>query len=239
MFKAKLKKEIPNTIYDCTKTDSVSDQLLRWTDSIDFIGTIIIACNFLAGLAISIILGVAIYNTFDIHWFWPFFIGLIITVVNALIIHLVFQFVTMLFSALASLVLNTRVTADVELYTASKEKEEKNNTGSTNNPTSDTASPVVAPAEPQVITDEATLEEYKKKIDEFLMNAMECTSVNEVLERWEALQLEKHPVVDNINEQIANAASIERMYGKIGKNVEKLLEKVTSYYLMAKFRKEI
>lgn len=238
MFKDRIKKEIPESLKACTRVDTVSEQILRWTDSVDIIGKIIIVLNVIAGLAISIVLGVFVWDFSEeyISWFWPVITGLVITSVNVLIIHIVFQFITMLFSALASLVLNTRVTADVELFSASNEKNNPSPV-SGNSPVTDPLGP--KSFEPPIITDKATLEEYKTKIDEFLMGADDCDSIGEMLERWEKLGLERHPVVEHIQEMIANAASAERMYGKIGNNVGKTLDKVTSYYLKAKFRGEI
>lgn len=120
----------------------------------------------------------------------------------------------------------------------SNEKEEAKSTEGTENAMPEVP-PVTIPVEPPVITDEATLEEYKKKIDEFLLDAGKCVRISELRECWESLNLGRHPVVENIGKEILEAEKVERFYGFLDGRAAKTVEKITSYYLMAKFRKEI
>ena len=233
MIKDKLEKVIPKTINDCRKTDPVSEQILRWTDSVSFIGNIIITLNVIAGLVISIVLGVCIWDISDeyISWFWPCITGLAITTVNVLIIHIVFQFIKMLFSALASIVLNTRVTADVGLYTASKETRNENKENvvyhevSKANEKGDVKK-TERKSDAPIIADDTISTAEKEKIGAFMEEALECKRVSEIWEKWKACNFREHRVFVSIEKEIETALSIERMYGASGARIEKIVGKI-------------
>ena len=83
------------------------------------------------------------------------------------------------------------------------------------------------------------LGEYKEKIENYLRSADEYAKISDMLEDWNALELQGYYVVEQIREQLVEADEEERVNGISYERVKNTVESITQYYLKAAFRKEI
>lgn len=131
MFSRQIKKEIPRSVDDCIKPDLVSTNLWEWCEWIEKWGKILFWVLLIGGLVLSISGSIVekqvvvkeatrwseaekeIRTTFDFERFIPLLLD---TILYAFLEYCVYHVIALLIGALASVVQNTRISANVALY---------------------------------------------------------------------------------------------------------------------------
>lgn len=109
-------KEIPRSLQDCTKMDGVSKSLWQWAKILETIAFVLFWLNAIAGLIVGIALGADAYD----DGFWLFMAGFFGGLFAGVLAYLAFFVAALLVGSLASIVENTRVSADVALFEAAR-----------------------------------------------------------------------------------------------------------------------
>lgn len=128
------KKTIPKTLEECHKPSKLVVALRKYAHSIHQFGKIlciiVIILGLISAITSSLIYDVSAYGKvgdiedFD---FWNFLISFGITILEAWSIETVASFLSVLLSALANLVYNNSITANVSLYQAEKQSTDDKN----------------------------------------------------------------------------------------------------------------
>lgn len=116
LFGEHKQKVIPSSLQDCTKMDSVSKSLWQWAKNLEMIALILFWLNAVAGLIVGIGLGADAYD----DGFLLFMAGFLGGLFAGVLAYLAFFVAALLVGSLASIVENTRVSADVALFEAAK-----------------------------------------------------------------------------------------------------------------------
>lgn len=135
MFSGYIKKEIPKNMDDCIKPDSVSTNLWVWCERLEKWGKILFWILFIGGLIFSISSSIVekevvvreatywsdakteVRTTFDFELFIPLLLD---TALYAFLEYCAYHIIALLIGALASIVQNTKITADIALYNTAK-----------------------------------------------------------------------------------------------------------------------
>ena len=117
-------KKIPKTLKECTRGEHISDELYTWSDRLKTIGIFSLVILLSVGLLISIyqvensLVGELMSDDGVL-----FIIAYAKWVVAGIIIFIICYVLSVFLGACASVVQNTRITADVALYLAQKQEE--------------------------------------------------------------------------------------------------------------------
>ncbi|MBO4954579.1 MAG: hypothetical protein J6D04_05505 [Clostridia bacterium] len=101
---------IPKTLKECYEENELVARLWKTCDNIEFVGRIIFGVVLIIGFIVALVFG--IYD----GAIGEFVIVFAISFVGALFECLIYKFIAMRFASLASLVQNTRISANVTLY---------------------------------------------------------------------------------------------------------------------------
>ena len=106
---------IPQYLTDCTKVDGTSSELFNWAEKVDHLANTLFWISVIMGL----LTGLVLFSVdFDNFW-WVALVVLLLFVINGLINYFILHVIAVLINALASIVHNTDVTANVALLEAS------------------------------------------------------------------------------------------------------------------------
>ena len=114
------KDPIPQNLDQCKQRDSVSSGLLEWANSVISIGQAIMAIVLIFGI-FSIIEALPLLEEIfegDLEYFVAFLTPVITCILSAVGVYFVYQVTALLLRALASIVYNSHVSANVALYSA-------------------------------------------------------------------------------------------------------------------------
>lgn len=111
---------IPQNLKQCKQRDSVSSGLLEWANSVISIGQAIMAIVLIFGI-FSIIEALPLLEEIfegELEYFVAFLTPVITCILSAVGVYFVYQVTALLLRALASIVYNSHVSANVALYSA-------------------------------------------------------------------------------------------------------------------------
>lgn len=121
----KVTKFIPNSLKACYQEDPVSSNLWTWSERLTLCGRIILIVLIVIGFISTIIDGIVAYDM-SYSTGGSVFIAIITSLVSwtlyAVIEYFTYHVLSLLIAALASIVENTRISADVALYSKAKEE---------------------------------------------------------------------------------------------------------------------
>lgn len=138
IFSENTEKKIPKSIDDCTKPDKTSRDLWLWCERLEKWGKILFWIIIISGIILSITSAIqiskvtkGIYYTYtDTETSFSFVIfitSLLDTALYALIEYCTYHVIALLIGALASIVQNSKITANVALYAATRNPEQNAN----------------------------------------------------------------------------------------------------------------
>ena len=110
MFSGNREKKIPKTFKDCYKTDNVTNNLWLWAERLETIGIVLAV---IVGIA-AFIIGIVMFEDSDGGSLLISFLG---APVAAFLEYISFHIIALLIGSLASIVQNTRISADIALFT--------------------------------------------------------------------------------------------------------------------------
>jgi len=119
------KERIPQSLKECYLEDGLSGKLKSWSERLEHGGEIIFRILIIVGIISTIVDGIEAKHMEDITGgsVWVTIISsLIIWSLYAAIEYFVYRALSLLIAALASIVENTRITANVALYSKAKEE---------------------------------------------------------------------------------------------------------------------
>ena len=139
MFSRNTDKNVPKTLKDCYKTDSITENLWSWCIRLENWGKILFWILIVGGLILAITSSIVekevvikeatmwssaeteLRKTFD---FGIFFSLAIDTALYAFLEYCAYHIIALLVGSLARIVQNTKVAADVAIYNAAKEEKD-------------------------------------------------------------------------------------------------------------------
>ncbi len=125
MFSGKSKKQVPKTLDECVQPDRVSTNLWVWAERIEKIGVIVFVFLIVFGIINTISTGITTYREVDaigigdeaaVATVLAVFTSLFSTALYAFIEFCAYHAIALLIGALASIVQNTNVSANLALY---------------------------------------------------------------------------------------------------------------------------
>lgn len=123
MFANKTVKAIPQDLWACRKPDPTASNLHVWAERLERTGKIIATLLIIAGVFCSVILGVSAADATRGDEDWLVFLGVFLGsgaawTVIALLVYSLYHASALRIDALACIVQNTNISANVALYTA-------------------------------------------------------------------------------------------------------------------------
>ena len=113
MFSDVQQKEIPKSFKDCYANDQITDNLWQWAKNLETIGRIFAIVSGIVVLFFSLILIVPTSGAS--------LIGILVAPIIAFLEYVSFYVIALLVGSLASIVLNTRITANINLFKYAQE----------------------------------------------------------------------------------------------------------------------
>lgn len=129
-----LEREVPASFEECYKADKVSEALYALSEKVSTWGTALLVILILAGVVISIMSGLAtttstaetLYEQYEITEeafdVGNFFTNILSWSIYAIVEYALCKFISLLLTALGSIVQSNRITSNIALYNASKDK---------------------------------------------------------------------------------------------------------------------
>ena len=126
MFSGKVSKKVPQTLSECVKPDPTASNLHIWAERLESWGKTLFILLIIIGAITSVVLGVvaadaAHYSDEILAFLSAFFASALAWALIAFVEYLTYHVFALLTSALASIVQNTIISANVALLTASQE----------------------------------------------------------------------------------------------------------------------
>ena len=124
MFKGKQNKVIPQSLDDCVKSDRIIDNLWIWAKRVETLGFILFIVLISIGVILSVIGGleaadIAKTNSEGTAAFFRTFIASILEfALYAFLEYCIYHVIALLIGSLASIVQNTKITADIAIFNA-------------------------------------------------------------------------------------------------------------------------
>lgn len=119
-----LEKKIPKTLDDCYKLNGLIERLYKVSELIKTVGKVInIILGILFGISLIVVLAMDTYASAKITLLFTTLIAGAGTILSVFIIAFL---LSLAFESLASIVLHTRISANVALYTAKRTEESEN-----------------------------------------------------------------------------------------------------------------
>lgn len=124
LFTGQYKKRVPKTLNECIKPDGVSTDLWKWAERLERFGAIIFYSIIILGSIIAIAIGVNVYKGYSVidedEAILMSFLSIVISVfafaISAFVEYCIYHSVALLIGALASIVQNTNISANLSLY---------------------------------------------------------------------------------------------------------------------------
>ena len=116
-------KKVPRSLKECYAPNRIAENLYEWSDRLERWGRALFAILIILGVIKSFVDGLSAADIEASIGFFTFFASLIRWSVSAFIEYLAYNAIALLISALASIVENTKISADVTLYKAAKDEE--------------------------------------------------------------------------------------------------------------------
>lgn len=129
-----LNREIPYSLDECLKPDKVSEALYNLSDSVKKWGYVLLVILILTGVVLSVMGSFITFTDLEGPWYDQyevtkevFDVGIFCTNILSWIIYAIIEYgackvISLLLTALASIVRSNRITSNVVLYNANKEK---------------------------------------------------------------------------------------------------------------------
>ncbi len=129
-----LNREIPYSLDKCLKPDKVSEALYNLSDSVKKWGYVLLVILILTGVVLSVMASFITFTDLEGPWYDQyevtkevFDVGIFCTNILSWIIYAIIEYgackvISLLLTALASIVRSNRITSNVVLYNANKEK---------------------------------------------------------------------------------------------------------------------
>lgn len=114
-----IRKQIPRTLEDCTK-DETASKVQKWADRMEDWGAILCFLLVVIGLLMAFLSAGTVEKVSDDSYALTFFLTFLPWCVYAVIAHFAFRIAAVLLEALASITLNTAVSANLALYEATQ-----------------------------------------------------------------------------------------------------------------------
>jgi len=114
-------KKIPKSLEDCCETDKVSGILWSWSDWLELWGSRILVVLIILGVISIIGQAMQVANIDEDMVFLTVVTSALTWSLYAIIEYCVYHVLSLLVASLATIVQNTRITANVALYNAAKE----------------------------------------------------------------------------------------------------------------------
>lgn len=111
MFSGNREKQVPKTFYDCYKTDNVTNNLWLWAERLETIGIVLAVIIGIATLITFIAIAIGEYE------YSLILVGIIAAPIAAFLEYISFHIIALLIGSLASIVQNTKISADIALFT--------------------------------------------------------------------------------------------------------------------------
>lgn len=154
MFSGQSKKELPKTIDDCIRSDSITSNLWVWAERVEKIGSIVLAFILIVGIIDTITVGIDTYQGLTIFGevsdgavaatVFAILTNIFLFALYALVEYGIYHAVALGIAALARLVQNSNIRTNLKLY----EKREKFSKEITEEP------PEIKDVKPRKIKDE-------------------------------------------------------------------------------------
>ena len=132
IFKEQKNRSTPKTFKECVDKGPIEKEIWDWADRVQMIGEIILCLIITGGLFVSIVVGVEeeaanYYSkspevTFNMG---KSFVSLVIFTVCGLVEYCTYHVIALSLGAKASIVENTRISANIAMYKAAQEEQEK------------------------------------------------------------------------------------------------------------------
>lgn len=117
-----IKKTIPQTVDECTKSGYVVDRLVNWAESLKKRGKIFAIILAVVGVLSSLMVAIEV-GSYDLTVGAAAFTeSIIMWLIGIVLLVFTYNSVALLLEALASIVYNTSVSANVALYSAASKK---------------------------------------------------------------------------------------------------------------------
>lgn len=133
MFSDNVEKKVPKNLKECYATDNTSQNLWLWCERLEGWGKFLFWFIIVSGLIMAIASSITVrevtkglyYTYTDTETafnFAAFITTLVSTAIYAFVEYCVYHVLALLISSLATIVQNTRITANVTIYNAAKEE---------------------------------------------------------------------------------------------------------------------
>ena len=117
------KRSVPKTLNECIENGKVERDLWRWSELMEVIGVVLLFLIVVGGFFVSFSISTELRGDYSIGP--EFFILLFVCVVIGLVQYISFRIIALLIGAQASVVENTRISANIAMYKAAQAEETK------------------------------------------------------------------------------------------------------------------